>query len=123
MNNEDTVIDKLDEVIEHLCKLERLLSQSNDKTMVSNDKTMVFRFKGLDAISILELPKHLQTTAMILLKYGRATATQIANTSHKTRAVESGHLNQLVVIGKLKKERKGKKTYFMPILPTIGESM
>ena len=61
---------------------------------------------------ILELPKHLQTTVLTLLKLGRATATEISEATEKARAVESAYLNQLVVMKIVCKERKGRKAYF-----------
>ena len=71
--------------------------------MVVNEKRL---FK------ILELPKHLQTTIVTLLKLGRATAVEISESTGKARAVESAYLNQLVVIKVAHKERKGRKAFF-----------
>ena len=61
---------------------------------------------------ILELPKHLQTTVLTLLKLGQATATEISESTGKARAVESAYLNQLVVMKIARKERKGRKAFF-----------
>ena len=43
---------------------------------------------------------------------GRATAEEISEQTARARAVESAYLNQLVIMGYLKKERKGRKAYF-----------
>ena len=41
-----------------------------------------------------------------------ATAEEVAEQTKRARAVESGYLNQLVLMGYLKKERRGRKAYF-----------
>ena len=61
---------------------------------------------------ILELPKHLQTTVLMLLKLGHATAIEVSESTGKARAVESAYLNQLVVMKIARKERKGRKAFF-----------
>lgn len=66
----------------------------------------------LDVMTLLSMPDHLRKTAMTLCRLGRATANQIAEQTKRARAVESAYLNQLVLMGYLKKERKGRKAYF-----------
>jgi response regulator of citrate/malate metabolism len=66
----------------------------------------------LDVMTLLSLPDHLRKTAVTLCKLGQATADEIAEQTKRARAVESGYLNQLVLMGYLKKERKGRKAYF-----------
>jgi hypothetical protein len=66
----------------------------------------------LDVMTLLSLPDHLRKTAMTVCRLGRATAEEIAEQTHRARAVESSYLNQLVIMGYLKKERKGRKAYF-----------
>ena len=61
---------------------------------------------------VLEFPKHLQTTAITLVRMGRGTAEDIAKVTRKARAVESAYLNQLVVMKVVIKQRKGRKAYF-----------
>jgi response regulator of citrate/malate metabolism len=67
---------------------------------------------ALDVMTLLSLPDHLRKTAVTLCKLGQATADEIAEQTKRARAVESGYLNQLVIMGYLKKERKGRKAYF-----------
>jgi hypothetical protein len=43
---------------------------------------------------------------------GRATADEVSAQTKRARAVESAYLNQLVIMGYLKKERNGRKAYF-----------
>ena len=66
----------------------------------------------LDVMTLLSLPDHLRKTAVTLCKLGQATADAVAEQTKRARAVESGYLNQLVIMGYLKKERKGRKAYF-----------
>ena len=66
----------------------------------------------LDVMTLLSMPDHLRKTAMTVCRIGRATAEEIAQQTHRARAVESAYLNQLVIMGYLKKERKGRKAYF-----------
>ncbi len=61
---------------------------------------------------ILELPKHLQTTIVALLKLGRATADDVSRVTGKARAVESAYLNQFVTMKLCHKERGGRKAFF-----------
>lgn len=66
----------------------------------------------LDVMTLLSLPDHLRKTAITLCNLGQATAEEIAEQTKRARAVESGYLNQLVLMGYLKKERRGRKAYF-----------
>ncbi|TET65693.1 hypothetical protein E3J49_01030 [Candidatus Bathyarchaeota archaeon] len=66
----------------------------------------------LDVMTLLSMPDHLRKTAMTLCRLGRATAQEVAEQTHRARAVESSYLNQLVIMGHLKKERMGRKAYF-----------
>jgi len=67
---------------------------------------------SLDVMTLLSMPDHLRKTAMTLCRNGRATAEEISQQTNRARAVESAYLNQLVIMGYLKKERKGRKAYF-----------
>ncbi len=66
----------------------------------------------LDVMTLLSMPDHLRKTAMTVCRCGRATADEIAQQTLRARAVESAYLNQLVLMGYLKKERQGRKAYF-----------
>jgi response regulator of citrate/malate metabolism len=66
----------------------------------------------LDVMTLLSLPDHLRKTAITLCKIGHATAAEVAQKTGRARAVESGYLNQLVLMGYLKKRREGRKAYF-----------
>ena len=66
----------------------------------------------LDVMTLLSMPDHLRKTAMTLCRLGRATADEVSQQTKRARAVESAYLNQLVIMGYLKKERNGRKAYF-----------
>jgi len=66
------------------------------------------------------VPDHLRKTAVTLCKLDQATAEEVAEQTKRARAVESGYLNQLVLMGYLKKERRGRKAYFFVEKETEG---
>jgi len=66
----------------------------------------------LDVMTLLSLPDHLRKTAVTLCKLDQATADEVAEQTKRARAVESGYLNQLVLMGYVKKERRGRRAYF-----------
>jgi hypothetical protein len=66
----------------------------------------------LDVMTLLSLPDHLRKTAVTLCKLEQATADEVAVNTKRARAVESGYLNQLVLMGYVKKERRGRKAFF-----------
>ena len=66
----------------------------------------------LDVMTLLSMPDHLRKTAMTVCRLGRATADEVSQQTKRARAVESAYLNQLVIMGHLKKERNGRKAYF-----------
>jgi len=66
----------------------------------------------LDVDALLTLPDHLRKTAMAVGELGSATADEVATQTGRTRAAESDYLNQLVKMGYLKKERKGRTVFF-----------
>ncbi|MCW4003239.1 MAG: transcriptional regulator [Candidatus Bathyarchaeota archaeon] len=67
---------------------------------------------SLDVMTLLSMPDHLRKTAMTICRCGKATAEEVAEQTSRARAVESAYLNQLVIMGYIKKERKGRKAYF-----------
>ena len=68
--------------------------------------------EALDVMTLLSLPDHLRKTAVTLCKLEEATAEEVSEQTKRARAVESGYLNQLVIMGYMKKERRGRKAYF-----------
>lgn len=115
----DTPLGKNPTVI--LVKIKESLDRLNEKMEVfielqrhDGKKDLVFQDlpEALDVMTLLSLPDHLRKTAVSICKLGRATAEGVAEQTKRARAVESGYLNQLVLMNYLKKERKGRKAYF-----------
>jgi hypothetical protein len=96
-------LEKLNEKIEIMIEL-----QKHDRKDVQQPLTDA----PLDVMTLLSMPDHLRKTAMTVCRLGRATADEIAEQTRRARAVESAYLNQLVIMGHLKKERNGRKAYF-----------
>ena len=103
------VLEKIRENLERLNeKMEIMIElQKRDKKDVQ-----LLPDAPLDVMTLLSMPDHLRKTAMTVCRLGRATAEEVAQQTRRARAVESGYLNQLVIMGHLKKERKGRKAYF-----------
>lgn len=92
------IISKLDVIIK---KLDVLIKQRRE-----SDELM----------DLLELPDHLRKTLFALIKLGcRATAEEVAGYTERARAVESGYLNQLVLMRYVTKERVGRKAVFTKV--------
>ncbi len=97
-------LDRLNEKMEVFIEIQK---QGKSKEFVMQDLP-----EALDVMTLLSLPDHLRKTAVTICKLGHATAEEVAEQTKRARAVESGYLNQLVLMGYLKKERKGRKAYF-----------
>jgi len=96
-------LEKLNEKMEVMIEL-----QKHDTKSVMQPLTET----PLDVMTLLSMPDHLRKTAITVCRLGRATADEIAQQTHRARAVESAYLNQLVIMGHLKKQRDGRKAYF-----------
>ena len=113
-----------------LKKINENLEKLNQKIeiMIELQKhgTKEFQFiseNPLDVMTLLSMPDHIRKTAMTVCKIGRATAEDIAQQTRRARAVESAYLNQLVIMGHLKKERQGRKAYFFVDNENKGEEV
>jgi hypothetical protein len=99
-------LEKLNEKMEVMIELQRNNTQNNPKAALALPEA------SLDVMTLLSMPDHLRKTAMTICRCGRATAEEISEQTERARAVESAYLNQLVIMGYLKKERNGRKAYF-----------
>ncbi len=106
-------LERLNEKIEVMIEL-----QKHDR----KDSAEPLQDTPLDVMTLLSMPDHLRKTAMTVCRCGRATADEIAQQTTRARAVESAYLNQLVLMGYLKKERQGRKAYFYAQRETEGET-
>jgi hypothetical protein len=104
------ILEKIKENLERLNqKIEVIIElQKHDQ----KDTVQPIKDAPLDVMTLLSMPDHLRKTAMTVCRSGRATADEIALQTTRARAVESAYLNQLVLMGYLKKERKGRKAFF-----------
>ncbi len=64
---------------------------------------------------LFSLPDHLRKTYLIVASKGECSATQVSNTTGRSRAIESSYLNQLTRIGLLTKRRNSRTLKFRPI--------
>jgi len=97
-------LERLNEKFEVMIEIQKNGNNKKDVPMVPD--------ASLDVMTLLNMPDHLRKTAMTICRNGRATAEEISEQTTRARAVESAYLNQLVIMGYLKKERKGRKAYF-----------
>lgn len=97
-------LERLNEKFEVMIEIQKNGNGRKDTQMVPD--------VSLDVMTLLNMPDHLRKTAMTICRSGRATAEEISEQTTRARAVESAYLNQLVIMGYLKKERKGRKAYF-----------
>ncbi len=96
-------LEKLNEKVEIMIELQKHDRKEVQPTLAD---------APLDVMTLLSMPDHLRKTAMTICRLGRATADETADQTKRARAVESAYLNQLVIMGHLKKERNGRKAYF-----------
>ena len=108
------ILEKIEESLEKLNdKMEIMIEiQKNGNGNNSQKTALSLPDASLDVMTLLSMPDHLRKTAMTICRCSRATAEEIAAQTTRARAVESAYLNQLVIMGYLKKERKGRKAYF-----------
>jgi len=64
---------------------------------------------------LLALPSSLQKTLLALQELKEATSSEVAKKTGRDRTVETIYLNQLMRIGHINKERRGRKVYFKVI--------
>jgi hypothetical protein len=102
----------LEKIKENLEKLNEKMEVIIELQKHGRKETPTLPDASLDVMTLLSMPDHLRKTAMTICRCGRATAEEISQQTHRARAVESAYLNQLVIMGYLKKERKGRKAYF-----------
>jgi len=97
-------LDQLNEKMEVMIELSKHVGQTAPSLEGVTDV--------LDVMTLLSLPDHLRKSAVTLCKLEQATADEVAGQTKRARAVESGYLNQLVLMGYVKKERRGRKAFF-----------
>ena len=107
-----SVLEKIEESLERLNAKMEVIIEIQRNTGEGARSSVMLPDASLDVMTLLSMPDHLRKTAMAICRCGRATAEEIAEQTSRARAVESAYLNQLVIMGYLKKERSGRKAYF-----------
>ena len=109
-----TILEKIEESLERLNDKMEVMIELQKNTAGTNPKVSapMLPDASLDVMTLLSMPDHLRKTAMTICRAGKATAEEISDQTTRARAVESAYLNQLVIMGYIKKERKGRKAYF-----------
>jgi len=102
-------LEALSRKVDSIIEMQKRSVKSSARFLVQGNAVAL---DSLDAMTLLSLPDHLRKTAVAICKLGRSTAHDIAGETDRARAVESNYLNQLVMMGLLKRERQGKKVYF-----------
>ena len=106
------ILEKIEESLERLNEKMEVIIEIQKNSGDAVRSSAVLPDASLDVMTLLSMPDHLRKTAMTICRCGKATAEEIAELTTRARAVESAYLNQLVIMGYLKKERKGRKAYF-----------
>jgi predicted transcriptional regulator len=108
-----SILEKIEENLERLNEKMEVMIEIQRNNGGTNLKTApALPDASLDVMTLLSMPDHLRKTAMTICRSGRATAEDVAEQTQRARAVESAYLNQLVIMGYVKKERNGRKAYF-----------
>jgi DNA-binding MarR family transcriptional regulator len=100
-------LNEINQKLERIANAQTQILESLERTESEESKKL-----PLDVDALLTLPDHLRRTAMAVGELESATADQIAAQTGRTRAAESDYLNQLVKMGYLQKERKGRTVFF-----------
>ena len=115
-----SILEKIEENLEKLNEKMEVMIEIQKNSNGNQRSAPTLPDAPLDVMTLLSMPDHLRKTAMAICRCGRATAEEIAEQTRRARAVESAYLNQLVFMGYLKKERKGRKAYFYVDRETQG---
>ena len=115
-----SILEKIEENLEKLNEKMEVMIEIQKNGNDNRRSAPTLPDAPLDVMTLLSMPDHLRKTAMAICRCGRATAEEIAEQTRRARAVESAYLNQLVIMGYLKKERKGRKAYFYVDRETQG---
>ncbi len=97
---------------ETIRKIEKKLERIEKE--ISEMKRQMLKEMRVDERTLVSLPDHLRKTAMGLIRVGQGTASDVSKYTNRTRALESGYLNQLEREGYVKSIRDGKcKIFFL----------
>jgi uncharacterized coiled-coil protein SlyX len=98
----------IDEKLQKISETQNALLENFSKSDLETSK----RPMPVDVNTLLKLPDHLRMSLQKLMALKSATAEEVAAETGRTRAAESDYLNQLLKMGYLKKERRGRTVFF-----------
>lgn len=102
----------MDEVSERIKKIEERLDVLEGMVRALGALPTREQPKSVDMSDLLALPSCLQKTMLTAQELREATSSEVAEKTGRDRTVETIYLNQLMRLGYLSKERKGRKIYF-----------
>ena len=100
---------EIDEIKSTLSVLRDFLFDRKDLTKPSDETVGAIS----DSLDLLQAPQHLRRTLEVIMILNRATASQVAQRTGKSRSLESDYLNQLERRGILNREEVGKRVFFV----------
>jgi len=102
-------------VDERLRRIEERLDALEIKVRGEGRRIDISSSTPVSVSDLLALPDSLRKTMLVVQDIGEGTANDVAKESGRTRNVETIYLNQLVRMGYLTRERKGRKIFFKQI--------
>jgi len=102
----------VDEVLERITKIEERLDFLEKTISSLGHPSSVNMLNSIDLSELLDLPSSLQKTMLAVQELNEATASEVAQKTGRDRTIESIYLNQLMRLGHLNRERKGRKIHF-----------
>jgi len=102
------LLGNISEKLDRISHTENLILEclSESKPGKSNEPMLI------DVDALLKLPDHLRRSAQALMELKSATAEELSAQTGRTRAAESDYMNQLIKMGYVKKERRGRTVFF-----------
>jgi len=101
-------VEERERIVELLEKILQTLERIEEKLNGRPGRDL----SGVDPFMLLELPDNLRTTAMALIKIGSGTASDVAEITGRSRAIESHYLNTLVKMGYARKRREERRVIY-----------
>ncbi len=106
---DEEVLERIKKIEERLDNLERIMKNVEAFPTRESQKLSL---KSINMKDLLALPTSLQKTMLTIQELEEATATRVAEETGRDRTVETIYLNQLMRLGFLTRERRGRKVYF-----------
>lgn len=102
------VLGNISEKLDRISQTENLILEYLNKPKTEKLNELM----PIDVDALLRLPDHLRRSVQTLMELKCATAEDISAQTGRTRAAESDYMNQLMKMGYVKKERRGRTVFF-----------